>query len=411
MRTVTLIIDKRPVLSMKYKKIIESETNSVTITRDLISAMKFITDKEPDLILISDSIDSDIADYCREIRALTYNMRPIIIATSKSAELEDKLKVLESGADDFISEPIISKEFVMRIKAHLRREYESNLDSKKLLPNENYSIRAIKRIISKDEPWVCLWMSIENFENYKETYTELASDKLLQTFYAIIFSVLSNEDYFGSISNNNFLLITNQLKAEKIANFLIYAFDSVVPKFYTPYDNERGYMLMNGDDIAGRRSNFVHTTIGIVTNEFRPYKDTAQLMNSLVHIHNMAEMHTKSNYLIERAKITAENCYYENEYNNKITVFEKDNALNILLKTILEIQGYEYSEIKNEKELRQIDKLPAIMIIDVGEDMAGLKLCQKLRKNNNYDGMKIIVTSTMHEKEKVLNAGADLYLT
>lgn len=192
-------------------------------------------------------------------------MRPIIIATSKSAELQDKLAVLENGADDFISEPVNPEEFIMRIKAHLRRELESNMDPKKFLPGKNYSKRALKRIVSENTFWAAMLVSIENFKNYKETYTELASDKLIQTYCAIIRSALSENDYLGTISENEFLIITDGLKAEKIANFLTFAFDSVASKFYSPQDNKRGFMLMRGDEIAGRRSNFVHTTIGIIT--------------------------------------------------------------------------------------------------------------------------------------------------
>lgn len=153
MQSVTLIIDKRRELSTKYKKLLESENNSVVVTKNLISAMKLIQDKEPDLIIISDSIDSDLSDYCKKIRALTYNMRPIIVALSKSAELADRLSVLENGADDFISEPVNSEEFVMRMKAHLRRELESNMDAKRFLPGKNYSLRALKRIVSENTFW------------------------------------------------------------------------------------------------------------------------------------------------------------------------------------------------------------------------------------------------------------------
>ena len=293
MQSVTLIIDKRKELSTKYKKLLDSKTNKVIISKNLISAMKLIQDKEPDLIIISDSIDSDLSDYCKKIRALTYNMRPIIIATSKSAELQDKLAVLENGADDFISEPVNPEEFIMRIKAHLRRELESNMDSKKFLPGKNYSKRALKRIVSENTFWAAMLVSIENFKNYKETYTELASDKLIQTYCAIIRSALSENDYLGTISENEFLIITDGLKAEKIANFLTFAFDSVASKFYSPQDNKRGFMLMRGDEIAGRRSNFVHTTIGIITNEFVQYKDSNMLMSSLLHIHKLAEMPAK----------------------------------------------------------------------------------------------------------------------
>ena len=212
MQTVTLIIDKRRELPAKYKKLLENKFSQVIISKNLISALKIIQDKEPDMILISDSIDSDLSDYCKKIRALTYNMRPIIIALSKSAELEDKLKVLEGGADDFISEPVNPEEFVMRVKAHLRREFESNLDMKKMLPNKNYSTRALKRILSGNSGWACLYITIENFKNYREAYTKLASDKLLQTYSAIITSSLNEDDFLGSISENEFLVITNQYK-------------------------------------------------------------------------------------------------------------------------------------------------------------------------------------------------------
>lgn len=401
MQSVTLIIDKRRELSIKYKKLLTSDTNTVLISKDLISAIKIIQDKEPDLIIISDSIDSDIPDYCKKIRALTYNMRPIIVATSKSAELQDRLAVLENGADDFISEPVNSEEFVMRIKAHIRRELESNMDKKVFLPGKNYSLRALKRAISQDNFWTVMLVSIENFQNYKETYTELASDKLIQTYMAIINSALSENDYLGTISENEFLIITDGIKTEQIANFLTLAFDAVAQKFYSPQDIKRGFMLMRGDEFAGRRSNFVHTTIGAVTNEFSEYKDTVQLMNSLLQIHKMADLPSKSNYLIERPRISGENSI-KNEINNRVIIIEEDEAMALLLRTILELQGYEI--------ITSLKTIPTLAIIDTGTNLKGLELCKKLRENPDFDRTKIIVTSTLHNKELVLNTGADLYI-
>ena len=172
MQSVTLIIDKRLELSTKYKKILESESNDVIISKDLITSIKLIQDKEPDLIIISDSFDDDLSDFCKQVRALTYDMRPIIVAMSKSADFNDRIKVIESGADDFLSEPVNSEEFKVRMLAHLRREFESNLDLKHMLPNKNYSMRAIKRLLSEDKKWAALYISIENFESYKQAYTQ-----------------------------------------------------------------------------------------------------------------------------------------------------------------------------------------------------------------------------------------------
>ena len=411
MQSVTLIIDRRLELSTKYKKLLELPTNKVRISKDLITALKIIQDQEPDLIIISDSFDDDLSDFCKQVRALTYNMRPIIVAMSKSADFSDRIKVLESGADDFLSEPVNADEFKVRMTAHLRREFESNLDTKHLLPNKNYSLRAIKRKLSDNSEWAVLYISIENFESYKQAYTTLASDKLLQTYAAIIQASLNEHDYLGEISENIFVVITDTIKAERLARFLIFAFDSVAEKFYAEHDLDRGYMILQGDEYAGKRANFVHSTISVITNEFAKYKDTTQVLNTLIQIHDLADVPTRSNYLIERPKISGENSVLESEINNKIMIFETDEALCVLLNTILNLQGYK-TEIINEYTIPQTDEIPALIIVDAGdlEKKNGLNLCYKLKQEERYKNSKIIVTSIIHDKELVLNTGADLYL-
>lgn len=411
MQSVTLIIDRRLELSTKYKKLLELPTNKVIISKDLITALKIIQDQEPDLIIISDSFDDDLSDFCKQVRALTYNMRPIIVAMSKSADFSDRIKVLESGADDFLSEPVNADEFKVRMTAHLRREFESNLDTKHLLPNKNYSLRAIKRKLSDNSKWAVLYISIENFESYKQAYTTLASDKLLQTYAAIIQASLNEHDYLGEISENIFVVITDTIKAERLARFLIFAFDSVAEKFYAEHDLDRGYMILQGDEYAGKRANFVHSTISVITNEFAKYKDTTQVLNTLIQIHDLADVPTRSNYLIERPKISGENSVLESEINNKIMIFETDEALCVLLNTILNLQGYK-TEIINEYTIPQTDEIPALIIVDAGnlEKTNGLNLCYKLKQEERYKNSKIIVTSIIHDKELILNTGADLYL-
>ncbi len=411
MHTVTLIIDKRKELSTKYKKLLKSKNNDCIVTQNLISAMKTIQDFEPDLIVISDSIDSNLSDYCKKIRALTYDTRPIIVAMSKSDDIADKLDVLRNGADDFISEPVNPEEFVMRIMAHLRREYESNLDLKKSIPNRNYSMRALKRMVSAKNSSAALLISIDNFSSYKENYTELASDKLIQTYWAIVKSAIDEDDYFGEIKENEFLVITDKEKAEAIANYLIYAFESVSSKFYSIEDNKRGYMMMKGDSQAGRRWGFVHTTIGVVTNEVCQYKDSAQLFNALCRIHKLAKMPSKSNCLVERPQISGEisECF---EVNNRVLICEKDDALATLLKTILDLQGYQTDVLAEPAMITNEMCAPALIILDAGsvEELDGIKHCKRIKDNPYFASSKIIITSVVHDKELVLDCGADLYL-
>ena len=52
MQTVTLIIDKRKELSTKYKKLLENEYSVVFVSSDIISALKFIQEQEPELLYL-----------------------------------------------------------------------------------------------------------------------------------------------------------------------------------------------------------------------------------------------------------------------------------------------------------------------------------------------------------------------
>jgi DNA-binding response OmpR family regulator len=44
------------------------------------------------------------------------------------------------------------------------------------------------------------------------------------------------------------------------------------------------------------------------------------------------------------------------------------------------------------------------------DTMFGLSVCQNLKENERFANSKIIVTSVLHDKELVLDSGADLYL-
>lgn len=419
MSNFTLIIDKRKELSTKYKKLIEGLDNSVVISHSLNSAIKIIQDNEPDLIIVSDSIEEKLPDFCKKLRILTFNTRPVIIAVSKSAEISDKICALENGADDFLSEPINSEEFKMRIMAHLRREYESNINLKTMLPSKTYSLKTLKRKIAKQCEWACLLVSIQNFKNYKEIYTELASDKLIQTYCAIINSTLDKDDYFGHIKENEFLIITKPIIAEKIASFLVFAFDSVSAKFYSSEDAKRGYTILQGDERAGRRSEFVFTTIGVVTNEFKKYSNSKEVLNSLVQVHDLAKKPHGSSYAVELPRIGAANAVLEKKFNNKVWILEEDEALSFLLSTTIELQGYDVETLNNTQTIGTLTSsdisfsiAPAVIVIDAGnvDTLLGLDICRALKNDCRFAGTKIIVTSILHDKELVLDSGADLYL-
>lgn len=404
MLATVLIIDKRKELSIKYKRCIDDTEAEAVIAKTLKDAMSLLQKLEPELVLISDSIEENLADFCKKVRVLTYNTRPVIIALSKSADISDRISALENGADDFISEPVNTEEFKSRIKAHIRRDIESNLDNTTLLPNIKYTRKALKRVINSENHAVLI-AEIENIKDYKSVYTELAGDKIIQTFSAIAKSTLEETDFIGQLDDTNFIIITNKYSAEKIAEFLVFAFDTVIPKFYSETDAKRGYMLLNGERYAGMRANFVSVQIGGIVEGFNHFPNTDILINHLKEVKDMAKIPSGSNYIIDRAKLSGETASPET-LERKIYINEKDESLKYLLQTSLELQGF---DIQNELD-QNSGTQPAIMIIDSGNDSTVLDKIKELKSLTSFVHTKIIVTSTLHDKSTILDAGADLYL-
>jgi len=411
---VVLIIDKRREQPIKYKKNLENSDITVFIAGDFAQSLNIINDFEPDLILISDSIDFDIKQAVKQIRVLTYNSRPALIALSKSNHIQDKIDILDAGADDFLSEPINNDEFKARITAHLRRNFENCFSEKTMLCNSKVSYKMIKRILNSGKEWAIMLIDIDNLEFYREIYGELASDKLLQTYSAIIKSSLEPSDYIGQMGEDDFVVITACDKAEKLANYFVYAFNTVVSKFYSRSDVNRGYIFMHGDDEAEDKINLVSTSIGVISNKYKKYSELKQIVSSLISTHKLAKYKPHSAYVIERPEISADNAVESKQENINILIAEPDEALSILLEATAKLQGYnvkivnEFDEIYNAVEIFK----PAVIILDAGsaDTLKGLEVCRKLKFEVPNFKSEIIFTTTIHDKELVLNAGADLYL-
>ena len=406
-----LIIDKRVEQSTKYKKLLERLKISAVVAHELTEAIKLLTRFEPDLIIVSDSLEGKLCENCQKIKMLSSNIRPCIVALSKSAELQDKLDVLKMGADDFLSEPIDPEEFKARINAHLRMIFENNLNEKTNFPDSKITFKIFRRTINERELFSSLLIDIKYNNEYREIYGDLAYEKMIQTLGAIINSALDENDFIGQFSNDDFLVITHPLKAEKICQYLTVAFDSISSKFYSESDAQKGYIVTSGDDKVGGAIPLVSLNIGGISNEYHKYTTIKQAINSLILLHDLAKSNNKSAFILERPKLSGEENIENKPYNNNILIIEPDEALSMLLSSTLELQGYEVTTINSYDDCEQIncDKF-ALAIIESGEkpDYRGLEICKNFKTRSSK--IKVIASNIYHDKESVLNAMADLYL-
>jgi DNA-binding response OmpR family regulator len=87
-------------------------------------ALKFIENQQPDLVILDLKLPDMTGEaICMEIRKQSSDL-PIVMLTSKSS-INEKVEGLSLGADDYITKPFITEEFIARIKARLRDKNNS----------------------------------------------------------------------------------------------------------------------------------------------------------------------------------------------------------------------------------------------------------------------------------------------
>lgn len=104
-----------------------------------------IGDRLPELILLDIMLpDEDGISILRRLRSRADTRRiPVILVTAKSTEM-DKVKGLDSGADDYLAKPFGVMEMIARVKALLRR---SGAEEEKLLVCGDVTLDSERRTV------------------------------------------------------------------------------------------------------------------------------------------------------------------------------------------------------------------------------------------------------------------------
>jgi DNA-binding response OmpR family regulator len=118
-----LIVDDEYSLLQQLQRILESQRYIVNTAADGEEALDRIFDQPFDLIILDIMLPKrDGLSVLREIRRAEIRT-PILMLTARS-EIDDKIKGLDQGADDYLAKPFSAAELLARVRALLRRVTE-----------------------------------------------------------------------------------------------------------------------------------------------------------------------------------------------------------------------------------------------------------------------------------------------
>jgi CheY-like chemotaxis protein len=97
----------------------------------------------------------------------------------------------------------------------------------------------------------------------------------------------------------------------------------------------------------------------------------------------------------------------------KVLIIDDDRTMAYLIKTLLEMDGFEVVEVKEWKGIvENIRKeLPEVVLMDYFlPDLDGLAILSQIRGASDLESVRVIMSSGMDVSDRCLQAGADAFL-
>jgi PleD family two-component response regulator len=236
----------------------------------------------PHLIVLDIMLpDIDGYEVCRNLRtSMRTSHIPVIFLTQKD-ERSDKLQGLELGADDYITKPFDIEELKLRVQGAIRRsERESLTDPRSGLPAGRLIEEQLRRII-REKGWALLDARVNHFDSFKDVYGFVAGDDVLRFTAMLIGEVVdemgTTSDFIGHAGGDNYIIITNESKADAIKARLKERFDQEVLTHYNFIDRQQGFVNAPTTDGTTVKVPFMTMSVGVVSPSVQSFADIREI--------------------------------------------------------------------------------------------------------------------------------------
>lgn len=118
--TTILVVDDEPAMVGMVAALLGSEGYEVVTAYDGDTALRRCADEHPDLVILDRQMPRLTGDQVvQRLRALG-SSTPVLMLTGEKGS-DERARLLDAGADDYLEKPFGKKELVARVRALLRR--------------------------------------------------------------------------------------------------------------------------------------------------------------------------------------------------------------------------------------------------------------------------------------------------
>ena len=229
-----LVADDSPV----YRKLVEhalpSMLFSVLPAKSGLEAIELFRQHRPEIV-ITDWVMPDITgvELCRRIRADSEGSYTYVIILTAVSEIENVVKGLTAGADDYLTKPFHAEELLARAQVGQRIiSLQRQIEAKNRLLEELAFADALTGLPNRRavEEWTCQQISgarrhgyslcvaladLDNFKQVNDAFGHEAGDMVLKQFAEILKSNTRRSNMCGRIGGEEFLIVLTHADSDQ----------------------------------------------------------------------------------------------------------------------------------------------------------------------------------------------------
>ncbi len=271
-------------------------------------ALEKINKIAPNLLILDFMLpDMNGDEICKKIRQSAFLLNlPVLMLTGKG-EVEDKVRGLESGADDYMTKPFLPQELIARVKMLIRRS-SINIDANPLtrLPGNISINKELENKLANKEKIAVLYVDIDNFKILNDYYGFGRGDQIIKETARILVEAIQEKgrpnDFIGHIGGDDFVIITSIEKCKEIAEKIISSFDKLSPSFFDQEDRKRGHIVAKNRSGETSKFGFITVSVGIITNKNKDFSHVAEIGSQGAELKSLAKKFPESKYILDRRK-------------------------------------------------------------------------------------------------------------
>src|SRR5688572_3820450 len=255
-----------------------------------------IADARYDLLLVEQA--------CVRVKTDSYSAVIPTVAICRAGDV-DMERCFAAGADEVITEVTPSSEVRSRLNAVLSRsDRDVQVHPSTRLPGTDIIETCITTQLARNETFAVSYADLDHFKEFNDRYGYHEGDRVIRVLARILHDVVKGlcgeAGFVGHIGGDDFIFIIPAGAVQAVCAEIIEVFDLLVPFQYSESDRRAGYFF--GKDRRGQlhRVPLMTLSIGVVTNERRPFASAAQVSELATEMKAYAKSLTGSVFSVDR---------------------------------------------------------------------------------------------------------------